>query len=131
MTVDWGLHGPSQLGHDTGLEPALPRPVVEDSPEIKPVSVEQRRAKRRREALVGGGVVVDEPPPRDECPVAGLAGEVAVEELLDLVAGLLLADLDGGVLEERGVERRRRRGVVDEDAGLELDGEYSTANHGA
>ena len=44
-----------------------------------------------------------------------------VEEVLDLLADALLADLGGGVAEERGVELRQRK-VADWDAGFEVDG---------
>ncbi|RYR23425.1 hypothetical protein Ahy_B03g068650 isoform H [Arachis hypogaea] len=113
---------------------------TQDLTEIKPVTVEQRGTERRRNGAPGGGsvsgagdVVMDDPPPRDEGPVASLTAEVTIEELLDLLLGLVLADLDGGVAEQRGVElRRRRRGRVDqEDARLELDGEEGAAKHGA
>ena len=44
-----------------------------------------------------------------------------VEEVLDLMANALLADLDGRVAEERDVDLRRRK-VADWDAGFEVDG---------
>ena len=123
------------------MESLLPRPIVQNFSEIEPVTVEQRGTERRGKRAPGGSVacaagdvVMDEPPPRDEGPVARLAAEVAVEELLDLLLRLLLADFDGGVTEKRRVERRRRRrrrGVDQEDARLELDGEEAAAEHGA
>ena len=44
-----------------------------------------------------------------------------VEEVLDLMANALLADLDGRVAEERDVDLRRRK-VADWDARFEVDG---------
>lgn len=74
--------------------------------------------------------MVDEAAPGDERALARLAAEVAVEEALDLVLELLLADFDSGVAEERGVERRRSLSA-DPGARLELDGEDAAAHDGA
>lgn len=108
---------------------------MKNLPEVEPVTVEERRAYRRRKivgaaAACGGGgaaVVVDESAPRDEGTLASVAAEVSVEEALDLVFEFLFADFDGGVVEERGIERRR----VDPDARFELDGDDATAEDGA
>lgn len=106
---------------------------MEDLPEVEPVAIEERRAERRREvghgAFGAAAVMVDEAAPGDEGAVARLAAEVAVEEALNLLLELLLADFDGGVVEERGVELRRR--AADPDAGFELDGEDAAAEDGA
>ena len=109
---------------------------MEDLPEVEPGAVEERRPDSRRE--FGGGdsgaaaVVVDEAAPGDEGAVARVAAEVAIKEALDLLLELLLANFDGCVVEERGVELRRRRNMAaDPDAGFELDGEDAAAEDGA
>ncbi|KAL1359340.1 hypothetical protein AAHE18_04G101200 [Arachis hypogaea] len=57
-------------------------------------------------------MVMDDPPPQDKGSMVSLAAEVSIEELLDLLLGLVLADLDGDMVEQRDVElQRRRRGV--------------------
>ncbi|QHN99736.1 uncharacterized protein DS421_13g400380 [Arachis hypogaea] len=56
-------------------------------------------------------MVMDDPPPQDKGSMVSLAAEVTIEELLDLLLSLVLADLDGNMAEQRGVELQRRRGA--------------------
>lgn len=101
---------------------------MQNLPEVEPVPVEKGRPERHRD--IGGdsaaAVVVNKSTPGDECTVARMAAEVSIEEALDLLLELLLADFNCRVVEERVVELRRRR-VADPDAVLELDGEDAAA----
>ena len=98
----------------------LPRPIVQDLTEIQPVTIEHQGTERRQNGGPGGGsisgasvMVMDDPPPQDKGSMVRLAAKVTIdEELLDLLLGLVLADLDGDMAEQRGVElQRRRRGA--------------------
>ena len=70
-----------------------------------------------------------ESPPRGECSVPALAREVALQQLLYLLLGAWLGDVDGRVFEERGVEAadvgfllRGPRAKAEVDIGAEADG---------
>lgn len=74
-------------------------------------------------------MVVDmvEPPPRRERPVPALRGEIAFQQLLNLVLGLSFTQVNSGDSEERGVEYRQHHRGSGQIVGFEIEGREAVA----
>ena len=77
-------------------------------------------------------MVVDvvEPPPRRERPVPALGGEIAFQQLLNLVLGLSFTQVNGGDSEEGDVEHRHHHSGSGQIVVFEMErGETAAEGH--